>query len=98
MSSLLKKLEQYNREREVGQADEVIMNESEDELHDGSRQQDVPTKTAEIEKPSPKPERDFSRHPNSRTLYLSGKDFLLFSMLTLAFLQMGIIEAEQVIE
>ena len=38
------------------------MNESEDELHDGSRQQDVPTKTAEIEKPSPK----FYRHPNSR--------------------------------
>lgn len=30
------------------------MNESEDELHDGSRQQDVPTKTVEIEKPSPK--------------------------------------------
>ena len=71
------------------------MNESEDELHDVSRQQDVPTITVEIEKPSPKPERVFSRHPNSRTLYLSGKGFRLFLMLTLAFLQMGIIEAEQ---
>lgn len=49
------------------------MNESEDELHDGSRQQDVPTKTAEIEKPSPKPERDFSRHPNSRKAALYEK-------------------------
>lgn len=38
MSSLLKKLEQYNRERKVEQADAVIMNESEDELHDGSRE------------------------------------------------------------
>ncbi|MCI7691363.1 MAG: hypothetical protein MSR67_03125 [Oscillospiraceae bacterium] len=74
------------------------MNESEDELHDGSRQQDVPTITVEIEKPSPNPERDFSRRPNSRTLYLSGKGFRLFLMLTLVFLQMGIIEAEQVIE
>ena len=32
MSSLLKKLEQFIREREVEQADEVIMNESEDEV------------------------------------------------------------------
>lgn len=32
------------------------------------------------------------------TEYLSGKGFRLFSMLALAFLQMGIIETEQVIE
>lgn len=37
----------------------------------------------------------FSRQENE---YLSGKGFRLFSMLTLAFLQMGIIETEQVIE
>ena len=49
------------------------MNESEDELHDGSRQQDVPTITVEIEKPSPKPERDFSRHPSSRKAALYEK-------------------------
>ena len=45
------RLEQLNRELEVGQADEVIMNESEDEL------QDAPTKTEEIAKPSPKLKR-----------------------------------------
>ena len=48
------RLEQLNRELEVGQADEVIMNESEDEVQDGSRLQDAPTKTEEIAKPSPK--------------------------------------------
>ncbi len=37
----------------------------------------------------------FSRQENE---YLSGKGFRLFSLLTLAFLQMGIIETEQVIE
>ena len=51
------RLEQLNRELEVGQADEVIMNESEDEVQDGSRLQDAPTKTEEIAKPSPKLKR-----------------------------------------
>ena len=51
------RLEQLNRELEVGQADEVIMNESEDEVQDGSRLQDVTTKTEEIAKPSPKLKR-----------------------------------------
>ncbi len=45
------RLEQLNRELEVGQADEVIMNESEDEV------QDAPVKTEEIAKPSPKLKR-----------------------------------------
>ena len=51
------RLEQLNRELEVGQADEVIMNDSEDEVQDGSRLQDAPTKTEEIAKPSPKLKR-----------------------------------------
>lgn len=42
------RLEQLNRELEVGQADEVIMNESEDEV------KDAPAKTEEFAKPSPK--------------------------------------------
>lgn len=45
------RLEQLNSELEVGQADEVIMNESEDEV------QDAPVKTEEIAKPSPKLKR-----------------------------------------
>ena len=36
---------------------EFIMNESEDEVQDGSRLQDAPTKTEEIAKPSPKLKR-----------------------------------------
>lgn len=51
------RLEQLNREFEVGKADEVIMNESEDEVQDGSRLQDAPTKTEEIAKPSSKLKR-----------------------------------------
>ena len=51
------RLEQLNLELEVGQADEVIMNESEDEVQDGSRLQGAPTKTEEIAKPSPKLKR-----------------------------------------
>lgn len=45
------RLEQLNRELEVGQADEVIMNESEDEV------QDALVKTEEIAKPYPKLKR-----------------------------------------
>ena len=45
------RLEQLNRELEIGQADEVIMNESEDEV------QNAPVKTEEIAKPSPKLKR-----------------------------------------
>ena len=45
------RLEQLNSELEVGQADEVIMNESEDEVQDAS------VKTEEIAKPSPKLKR-----------------------------------------
>lgn len=45
------RLEQLNRELEVGQADEVIMNESEDDV------QNATVKTEEIAKPSPKPKR-----------------------------------------
>ena len=45
------RLEQLNRELEVGQADEVIMNESEDEV------QDAPVKAEEISKSAPKPRR-----------------------------------------
>ena len=45
------RLEQLNRELEVGQADEVIMNGSEDEV------KDTPTKTEEISKSAPKPRR-----------------------------------------
>lgn len=45
------RLEQLNHEMEVGQADEVIMNESEDEVKDS------PVKTEELGKSAPKPRR-----------------------------------------
>ena len=45
------RLEQLNRELEVGKAEEVIMNDDEEQ------EQDAPTKTEEIGKSAPKPRR-----------------------------------------
>ena len=51
------RLEQLNLELEVGKAEEVIMNDDEEQEQDGSRLQDAPTKTEEIGKSAPKPKR-----------------------------------------
>ena len=51
------RLEQLNRELEVGKAEEVIMNDDEEQEQDGSRLQNATTKSEEIAKPSPKLKR-----------------------------------------